>query len=113
VRYLPEGSRVQGFEDSSERKKDIAESEIMLKVLIKSLEKQTLESLTPGILGPSSPTKLEKNHIRFIKPISTKKNKDFFLHGRLFCSIMELVKRSIQDKWRIKTDIVFFKISTS
>ncbi len=23
--------------------------------------KQTLESLTPGILGPSSPTKLEKN----------------------------------------------------
>jgi hypothetical protein len=25
--------------------------------------KQTLEPLTPGILGPSSPTKLEKNHI--------------------------------------------------
>jgi four helix bundle protein len=24
--------------------------------------KTTLESLTPGILGPSSPTKLEKNH---------------------------------------------------
>ncbi|MDO9528775.1 MAG: four helix bundle protein [Syntrophales bacterium] len=24
-------------------------------------KKQTLESLTPGILGPSSPTKLEKN----------------------------------------------------
>jgi hypothetical protein len=57
----------------------------MLKALIKSLEnkplnskgadkvfrKQTLESLpavsvagvTPGILGPSFPTKVEKNHI--------------------------------------------------
>jgi hypothetical protein len=42
-------------------KKDIAESERMLKTLIKSLKKQTLESLTPGILGPSSPTKPEKN----------------------------------------------------
>jgi hypothetical protein len=27
----------------------------------KIIRKQTLESLTPGILGPSSPTKLEKN----------------------------------------------------
>jgi hypothetical protein len=27
----------------------------------KVFKKQTLESLTPGILGPSSPTKLEKN----------------------------------------------------
>ena len=27
----------------------------------KIFRKQTLESLTPGILGPSSPTKLEKN----------------------------------------------------
>ncbi|MFC1859237.1 hypothetical protein ACFL9U_14605, partial [Thermodesulfobacteriota bacterium] len=27
----------------------------------KTHRKQTLESLTPGILGPSSPTKLEKN----------------------------------------------------
>ena len=27
----------------------------------KVFRKQTLESLTPGILGPSSPTKLEKN----------------------------------------------------
>ena len=27
----------------------------------KVLRKQTLESLTPGVLGPSSPTKLEKN----------------------------------------------------
>jgi len=28
----------------------------------KIYKKQTLESLTPGILGPSSPTELEKNH---------------------------------------------------
>jgi hypothetical protein len=28
----------------------------------KILRQQTLESLTPGILGPSSPTKLEKNN---------------------------------------------------
>ena len=28
----------------------------------KVFRKQTLESLTPGILGPSSPTKLEKNN---------------------------------------------------
>jgi hypothetical protein len=27
--------------------------------------KTTLESLTPGILGSSSPTKLEKNHINY------------------------------------------------
>jgi len=27
------------------------------------ITKQTLESMTPGILGPSSPTKLEKNYI--------------------------------------------------
>jgi len=42
-------------------KKDIAEIERILKALINSLKKQTLESLTPGILGPSSSTKLEKN----------------------------------------------------
>ena len=29
----------------------------------KVFRKQTLESWTPGILGPSSPTKLEKKHI--------------------------------------------------
>ncbi len=29
----------------------------------KVFRKQTLESLIPGTLGPSSPTKLEKNHI--------------------------------------------------
>jgi hypothetical protein len=40
-------------------KKDIVEIERMLKALIKSL--QNLESLTPGILGPSSPTNVEKN----------------------------------------------------
>ncbi len=43
-------------------KKVVAEIERMLKALIKS-RKQTLESLTPGILGPSSPTKLEKNQL--------------------------------------------------
>jgi len=39
---MPEGSRGRGFEDSSERKKDIAESERMLKALIKSLENKPL-----------------------------------------------------------------------
>jgi len=39
-------------------KKDIAEIERMLRALIKSLENKPLN---PGILGPSSPTKLEKN----------------------------------------------------
>jgi len=34
-----------------------------VKSSVKSSKKQTLESLTPGILGSSSPTKLEKNHI--------------------------------------------------
>jgi len=38
--------------------KTIAEIDRMLKALIKSLENK---SLTPGILGPFSPTKLEKN----------------------------------------------------
>jgi hypothetical protein len=28
-----------------------------------ALKGGTLQSLTPGILGPSSPTKLEKNHL--------------------------------------------------
>ncbi len=42
-------------------KKDITEIERMLKALIKSLENKPLN---PGILGPSSPTKLEKNHKR-------------------------------------------------
>jgi hypothetical protein len=41
-------------------KKDISEIERMLKALIKSLENKPLN---PGILGPSSPTKLEKNQI--------------------------------------------------
>jgi four helix bundle protein len=53
-----------GFIDKGEldtAKKDIAEIERMLKSLIIS-RKQTLESLTPGILGPFSPTNLEKNH---------------------------------------------------
>ncbi len=45
----PEGTRGQGFKGSSEMLAD------------KVFRKQTLESLTPGILGPSSPTKLEKN----------------------------------------------------
>ena len=39
-------------------KKDIAEIERMLKTLIKSIENKPLN---PGILGPSSLTKLEKN----------------------------------------------------
>ena len=43
--------------ESGTLKKDIAEIERKLKALIKSLEK----NLDPGILGPFSPTKLEKN----------------------------------------------------
>ncbi len=46
-------------------KKDIAEIERMLKALINSLEK-TLESLPPCILGPFSPTKLEKSHFFYL-----------------------------------------------
>ncbi len=34
-----------------------------VKSAVKISKKQTLEPLTPGILGSSSPTKLEKNHI--------------------------------------------------
>jgi hypothetical protein len=34
----------------------------------KVFRKQTLESLTPGILGPSSPTNVEKNPYLFIWP---------------------------------------------
>ena len=34
-----------------------------VKGIDKVFREQTLESLTPGILGPSSPTKLEKNRI--------------------------------------------------
>ena len=41
-------------------KKDIAEIERLLNALIKSLENKPL---TPGVLGPSSPTKVEKNLI--------------------------------------------------
>jgi glycopeptide antibiotics resistance protein len=36
---------------------------VSVKSANKVFRKQTLESLTPGILGPSSPTKLENNHI--------------------------------------------------
>ncbi len=42
-------------------KKDIAANRKNVKSADKVFRKQTLESLTPGILGPSSPTKLEKN----------------------------------------------------
>ena len=43
-------------------KKDLAKNRMNVKSADKIFRKQTLESLTPGILGPSSPTKLEKNH---------------------------------------------------
>jgi len=51
---IPEGTRDQGFKWSSEMLKNV-------KGVDKVFRKQTLESLTPGILGPSSPTKVEKN----------------------------------------------------
>jgi len=43
-------------------KKDVEETERMLKALIKSLKNKPLN---PGILGPFSPTKLEKNLFYF------------------------------------------------
>jgi hypothetical protein len=67
------GSRIQGFECNAKElqrfekgvlgtlKKDITEIERMFKALIKLLGN---ESLIPGTLGPSSPTKLEKNLLR-------------------------------------------------
>jgi len=67
--YFSRGFRFKG--ESGTLNKDIAEIERMLKALIKSLENKpcfacgyaghALEPLTPGILGPSSSTKLEKN----------------------------------------------------
>ncbi len=48
------GTRGQGFKGSSEMLKNVKGTD-------KVFRKQTLESLTPGILGPSSPTKVEKN----------------------------------------------------
>ncbi len=42
-----------------------------------ALKGGTLQSLTPGILGPSSPIKLEKNHILEIKvEVESEKEKD-------------------------------------
>jgi len=74
---VPEGPRGQGFKDSSEMLKNYKELnawqksyELCLKICRitakfpnadKISRKQTLESLTPVILGPSSPAKLEKN----------------------------------------------------
>jgi hypothetical protein len=73
---VPEGPRGQGFKGSSERLKSYKELnlwqksyELCLKIYGITTKfpiifrNQTLESLTPGILGPSSPNKLEKNHI--------------------------------------------------
>jgi hypothetical protein len=72
---IPKGTRGQGFKGSSE----ILNNYRDLKVWQKSKQErhrgsrknvkgddkifriQTLEPLTPGILGPSSPTNLEKN----------------------------------------------------
>jgi hypothetical protein len=50
----PEDTRGQGFKGSSEMLKNVKGAD-------KVFRKQALESLTPGILGPSSPTKVEKN----------------------------------------------------
>jgi hypothetical protein len=52
---IPEGTRGQGFKDSSEMLNNAKGAD-------KVFRKQTLESLTPGILGPSSPTKMARNH---------------------------------------------------
>jgi hypothetical protein len=72
---VTEGSRGQGFKGSSEMKKELQRKDNWVhhkrycgnRKNVKSADtifrKQTLESLTPGILGPSFPTKLEKNLI--------------------------------------------------
>ncbi len=65
-----EGPRGQGFKGSSEMLKNAKSAD-------KIFRKQTLESLTPGILGPSSPTKLEKNLILMSNYLILHKN-DFF-----------------------------------
>ena len=58
LRDIPEGTRGQGFKGSLETQILLAGD---LDLADKVFRKQTLESLTPGILEPSSPTKLEKN----------------------------------------------------
>jgi len=77
---IPEGTRGQGSKGSSEMLKNYKDLKVLKKVYWvdkkrhrrkrknaksadKIFRKQTLESLTPGILGPSSPTKVEKNQI--------------------------------------------------
>ncbi len=48
--------------DLGTAKKRHSRSRKNVKSTDKIFRKQTFESLNPGILGPSSPTKLEKNH---------------------------------------------------
>jgi hypothetical protein len=48
-------------EASALNAKELQRPESLEKVIDKVFRKQTLESLIPGTLGPSSPTKLEKN----------------------------------------------------
>jgi hypothetical protein len=58
------GPRVRGFELSAKEQADKNSKKLQrIESADKIFRKQTLESLTPGILGPSSPTKFEKNTI--------------------------------------------------
>ena len=50
-----------GKERFQEIRKEIGDVERMLKAMIKSLEKQALEPLNSGPLGPFLPTNWEKN----------------------------------------------------
>ena len=68
VSLILEDSRGQGVKDSSEMqrsigipKKKVCRNSKNLKISYTIFRKQTLEPLNPGILGPPSPTKLEKN----------------------------------------------------
>ncbi len=60
---ISEGTRGQGFKGSSEMLKEerYGLTSQIRRSVVSIPSKQTLESLDPGILGPSSPTKLEKN----------------------------------------------------
>ena len=59
---IPEGARRQGFEGSSEMLKIVKGADkVLRKQTLESLPAVSVAGLTPGILGPYSPAKVEKN----------------------------------------------------
>jgi len=58
---IQEGTRGQGLKDSSEMLKNVKGADkVFRKQTLESLPAVSVAGLTPGILGPSSPTKVEK-----------------------------------------------------